>query len=171
MRHRLIFLLLAILVVFAGCSDRNKRLADYEKKSSEVELGRYLIKIMGCNDCHTPGYMSNSNIPERDWLIGDTLGYHNSLGTTYPTNLRLLFDSISEKEWKVLARKMRDDSPMALVRLPAMTDDHLRAIYLFVTGLGPKGIPAMSPLPAGVKPETSYIEYPDPHRGHKVREM
>ena len=168
MRYILIFSLLAILVVFAGCTDRSKRLTDFEQKSSEIELGRYLIKIMGCNDCHTPGYMRNSNIPESDWLIGDTLGYHNSLGTTYATNLRLLFDSISEKDWKVLARKMRDDSPMALVRLPSMTDEHLRAIYLFVTELGPKGTPAMSPLPAGVMPKTSYVEYPDPHRGSKV---
>jgi hypothetical protein len=168
MPYKVIFSLLTMLVVMVGCADSSKQSPDSELKSlesSDIELGRYLIKIMGCNDCHTPGYMSNSNIPEDDWLIGDTLGFHGSYGTAYPTNLRLLFDSISEEDWKILARQMREDSPMAWVRLPSMTEEHLRATYRFVKYLGPKGIPAPARLPAGLMPKTSYIEYPDPHIG------
>lgn len=33
--------------------------------SGELERGHYLIKISGCNDCHTPGYrQSSGKIPE-----------------------------------------------------------------------------------------------------------
>lgn len=31
----------------------------------QVERGRYLLKIAGCNDCHTPGYlMAEGKVPE-----------------------------------------------------------------------------------------------------------
>ena len=37
------------------------------------ERGRYLVKITGCNDCHTPGYAeTGGKIPEKDWLTGDS---------------------------------------------------------------------------------------------------
>ncbi|MDF0668742.1 MAG: hypothetical protein P0119_22040 [Nitrospira sp.] len=32
---------------------------------------RYVIKIAGCNDCHTTGYAEAAGkIPEKDWLTG-----------------------------------------------------------------------------------------------------
>ena len=37
-----------------------------------IERGRYLVKVGGCNDCHTAGYgMSAGKIAEKDWLQGD----------------------------------------------------------------------------------------------------
>ena len=37
-----------------------------------IERGRYLVKVSGCNDCHTSGYiLNNGNIPEAQWLTGD----------------------------------------------------------------------------------------------------
>ena len=40
-----------------------------------VERGRYLAKIAGCNDCHTPGYAQmDGKVPEKLWLTGDQLG-------------------------------------------------------------------------------------------------
>ncbi|MDX1487796.1 MAG: hypothetical protein R3268_06320, partial [Acidiferrobacterales bacterium] len=55
-----------------------------------VERGRYLSVIAGCNDCHTSGYLwSNGDVPEKDWLTGDTLGWRGPWGTTYAVNLRL----------------------------------------------------------------------------------
>ena len=40
------------------------------------ERGRYLVKITGCNDCHTPGYAEvGGKIPERDWLTSDSIGW------------------------------------------------------------------------------------------------
>ena len=35
------------------------------KGDAQVQRGRYLVKIAGCNDCHTPGYaMSGGKVPE-----------------------------------------------------------------------------------------------------------
>ncbi|WP_052472064.1 hypothetical protein [Marinobacter similis] len=49
---------------------------------AEIDRGRYLVKMSGCNDCHTAGYMpSEGTVPESQcsWAIpwaGKPLGYH-----------------------------------------------------------------------------------------------
>lgn len=64
---------LAILVMFlmaaavAGCSADNEPLASVSASSDSaaVARGKYLVSIMGCNDCHTPWKMG-ANGPEPD---------------------------------------------------------------------------------------------------------
>ena len=102
-------------------------------------------------------------LDEADWLVGDTLGYHGPWGTAYPTNLRLMLNAMAEDEWLRLARQMRRDSPMAWVMLPKLNDADLRAVYRFVSFLGPKGEPAPARLPAGSPPPGDYINFPEPH--------
>ena len=54
-----------------------------------IERGRYLVRISGCNDCHTPGYIAAAGkMDESRWLTGDQLGWQGSWGTTYAANLR-----------------------------------------------------------------------------------
>jgi hypothetical protein len=96
-------------------------------------------------------------------LVGSTLGFRGTYGTSYPTNLRLLLNNMTEDEWLVLAKQMRKNSPMAWVMLSSTVDQDLRAIYKFIKYLGPKGTPALSSLAAGVIPTTHYVDYPDPH--------
>ncbi len=167
MHHRFIVFLIFMLAVTAGCSNSKKPLTAFETKrqqSAELERGRQMIKIMGCNDCHTPDYMvKRSNIPEEDWLVGGDLGFRSPKGTSYPTNLRLLLNNMSEDEWLVLAKQMREDSPMTWVMLSNTPEQDLRAIYRFVKHLGPKGNPVPDRLPAGVTPPGQYVDYPDPH--------
>jgi mono/diheme cytochrome c family protein len=63
---------------------------DKTKADPQVERGRYLIKIGGCNDCHTAGYApAGGKVPESQWLTGDALCWRGPWGTTYATNLRL----------------------------------------------------------------------------------
>ena len=40
--------------------------ASVKTQSSHVQRGKYLVTIMGCNDCHTPLAMTDHG-PERDW--------------------------------------------------------------------------------------------------------
>ena len=55
-----------------------------------IEHGSYLVTVGGCNDCHTAGYAESAGeVPESDWLQGDSLGWQGPWGTTYATNLRL----------------------------------------------------------------------------------
>ena len=41
-----------------------------------VERGRYLTKIAGSNNCHTPGYLlAEGTVAEEHWLSGETFGW------------------------------------------------------------------------------------------------
>ena len=41
------------------------------------------MRIGGCNDCHTGGYLEKTGaVPERERLTGDTLGWQGPWGTT-----------------------------------------------------------------------------------------
>ena len=164
MHLKLIVSLIVMLVLAYGCAEADKPLSDIEslrQQMTDVERGRYVVEIMGCNDCHTPGYLvRRSNLPAEDWLVGSTLGFHGYFGTTYPTNLRLAVWNMSEEDWLILAKKMREGSAMADVMLPETADQDLRAIYSFIRYLGPKGTPAPASLPKGVQPTTQYIDVP-----------
>ena len=69
-------------------------------QQQQIQRGKYLVKIAGCNDCHTSGYaMSGGKVAEAQWLTGDKLGWRGPWGTTYPSNLRLYFATTSETQW------------------------------------------------------------------------
>lgn len=153
------FCLLLLLVVstLAACAPRLD-------EATLIERGRYLVKISGCNDCHTEGFMeSGGNIPEQEWLKGSRRGWHNESGTTYATNLRLLLSQISERQWLKKARTMRTKAPMAWYRLMEITDDDLSAMYRYIYALGPAGEPVPAALPAGVTPPEPYLYFPNAH--------
>jgi mono/diheme cytochrome c family protein len=133
--------------------------ADTGANARAIERGRYIVNISGCNDCHTQGYPeSGGKTPRSDWLTGNPVGFQGPWGTTYPANLRLLVQSLTEKQWLVLVRKpMRP--PMPWFSLQAMSDDDLRAIYQFVRHLGPKGEPAPAYAAPGQAVHTPYIVF------------
>lgn len=129
--------------------------------SADVDHGRYLIVIGGCNDCHTPGYIpSEGAVPEAQWLTGDVLGWRGPWGTTYAANLRLYMQGISEDGWLVAARNMRPLPPMPWFNVRQMTDDDLRAIYRFVRALGPAGVPAPAFVPPEQTPAPPFVQFP-----------
>jgi len=129
----------------------------------QVQRGRYLVKIGGCNDCHTAGYApSGGKVPEKNWLTGDLLGWRGPWGTTYPPNLRLFMRGMSEDQWVKLAKTFRTRPPMPWFALHDMTKKDLRAIYRFVRYLGPAGVPAPAALPPGETPKTPYVQFPAP---------
>ena len=67
---------------------------------TDVERGRYLAIIGGCNDCHTDGYLqTEGDVPEDQWLFGSPLGWRGPWGTTYPPNLRLSVQVVTEDQW------------------------------------------------------------------------
>jgi mono/diheme cytochrome c family protein len=128
----------------------------------EIERGRYLVAISACNDCHTPGYLATGGkTPEKDWLIGSATGWRGSWGTTYPTNLRLYFQEISEAQWVQLAKEMRRRPPMPYFSLNAMSEGDVRAIFKYIRSLGPAGQPAPKFVPPGEVPQQPYVQFPD----------
>ncbi len=134
-------------------------------KSSDplVARGRYLAVIGGCNDCHTPNYApSGGKLDEKQWLIGDSLGWRGPWGTTYPVNLRQYMQALSEKDWVARAKKLETRPPMPWFALNQMTETDLRAIYRFVRSLGPGGDAAPAYVPPTQEPKPPYVTFPAP---------
>jgi len=124
-----------------------------------LERGRYLVSIGGCNDCHTPGFPeSGGTLPQSDWLTGSPVGFKGPWGTTYPANLRLVMQTLSEEQWIARARGgMRP--PMPWYALRDLTDEDLKAVRGFVLSLGPKGEPAPAYVPPDQAVTTPYIDF------------
>lgn len=160
----LLGLLLAAGVGFlAAGSAPSAGAKDVGAKADALGRGRYLVKIGGCNDCHTTGYaQSGGTVPESQWLLGDALGWRGPWGTTYPINLRLYMQTLSEDEWVARAHAMRARPPMPWFTLQTMTDADLRAIYRFIRHLGPAGREAPAYLPPGTEPQPPFVQFPAP---------
>lgn len=128
-----------------------------------MERGKYLVKIAGCNDCHTPGYLlSEGKIPEALWLTGSPFGWRGPWGTTYATNLRIRMQQLEEAAWLAYAKGLKARPPMPWFTLNEMQDDDLRAIYQYVRHLGPAGGPAPSYLPPDQEPQPPFALFPPP---------
>jgi len=131
--------------------------------SKSVERGRYLVKIAGCNDCHTPGYMqTGGKVPEKQWLTGDQLGWRGPWGTTYASNLRLYMSKLTEEQWIKIAKTAQFRPPMPWFALHDMTEQDLRAIYRLTKYLGPAGDPAPTFVPPGQEPKGPFVLFPQP---------
>jgi len=135
------------------------KVATVTAAAASIERGRYLVATSGCNDCHTAGYAEKGGTtPQADWLLGDKVGFRGPWGVSYPANLRLTVQGMSEAEWLRFARVQRLP-PMPWFNLRDMNDEDLRSMYLFIRALGPGGERA----PAAVAPNgnvtTPFIQF------------
>ena len=124
---------------------------------TQVQRGRYLALIGGCNDCHTAGFMEKAMaVPEQEWLKGSPVGFQGPWGTTYAANLRLVLAGMTEAQWLEYA-KIQRMPPMPSYALQQMSADDLKAIYAYVRSLGEPGQPAPAYVPPGGKVTTPYV--------------
>ncbi len=144
-------MVLAMAVPFAGHA---------AAPSQEVlKRGEYLIRIGGCNDCHTPAYGEKAGkMPTAEWLTGVPIGYRGPWGTTYAANLRLSMAKLTEDQWLLQARLPRLP-PMPFWALADMTDADLRAVYHFVRSLGPAGVATPAAVLPGGRITTPVIDF------------
>lgn len=127
----------------------------------QVLRGRYLVRIAGCNDCHTPGYIQSAGkVDEKLWLTGDALGWRGPWGTTYASNLRISINAMSEAQWLQTARTMQPRPPMPWFNVRAMSDADLKAIYRYVKKMGPEGKPAPAYVPPEKTPAPPFVQFP-----------
>src|SRR5438445_13129141 len=111
-----------------------------------LQRGRYLVRITGCNDCHTPRYAETGGaVPQAQWLTGSAIGFRGPWGTSYPGNLRRTVQSVSEWQWLVFARTHRLQ-PLPRFSLAPMNDDDLLAVCRLARSLGLRRRPAPSAL-------------------------
>ncbi|WP_296599385.1 cytochrome C [Phenylobacterium sp.] len=123
--------------------------------ANDIEAGRYLVLVGGCNDCHTDGFpQSGGAVPEAQRLMGRAVGYQGPWGVSYASNLRLLAANTTEDGWVEIMKTKKLLPPMPSHNLAKMSDPDLRAIYRYVQSLGAAGQPEPENLPPGVAPKT-----------------
>ena len=158
---------IAALAAIAGCkalatSADPDSPAAAQPSSDDAELiarGEYMVRMGGCNDCHTPGWNDSAGqLPATQWLTGSPLGNLGPWGTTYPANLRLKIAGMDEQGWLTYSANLHTRPLMPDFALRAMHEDDRRAIYRFIRSLGPAGQPAPAYLPPGQKPSPPYLE-------------
>jgi len=151
-------------VSFTSCSHERAYAAEKStqkkvRQEARIENGRYMIMMGSCNDCHTPHFMENFDIPQSEWLVGSSMGFKGPWGTTYPLNLRRLVYKMTEDEWVKFASTTKGAPPMPWITLHKMKESDLRDIYVFIKSLGMKGEEAPAMLPPGEEPKTPYVVF------------
>jgi mono/diheme cytochrome c family protein len=134
--------------------------ADADADAAEsLAQGEYLVKIAGCNDCHTPGYMQAAgNVPKAQWLVGNPLGFHGPWGTTYAVNLRIKAAEMDEAQWVKYTGELHTRPMMPDFAVRAMRESDRIALHRFIRSLGPVGEPAPAYLPPGQTPPAPYVQ-------------
>ena len=135
--------------------------------ADELARGRYMTVIGGCNDCHTAGYAENAgNTPDAEWLTGVPIGFAGPWGVSYPANLRLNVQSMSEDQWVARVRSPLLP-PMPWFSVAHMKEEDVRAMYRFIKSLGPAGEAMPAFVAPGGKVETPVMDfYPHPFGSH-----
>ena len=156
--NRSTWIVVLATMLVTGCSTK-ERAGGNADSSSMIDRGRYLVKVAGCNDCHTRDYIFKAgDVPEQNWLQGDTLGWNGPWGTTYAPNLRMKMQSLTEEQWLQYAAGAQLRPPMPWYALRQMSPDDLRAIYRFIRTLAPVGEPAPPALAPGAEPPMPYFK-------------
>jgi mono/diheme cytochrome c family protein len=132
--------------------------------ATAIEAGRYIVRIAGCNDCHTMGYdQALGQIPEADWLTGMAIGFRGPWGTSYAANLRLRVQEMSEDTWVQMLHTRKAMPPMPWPSVNSLSEQDARAVYQFIKSLGPKGESVPVPVPPDQEPATPYILFDPLH--------
>jgi len=132
-----------------------------DKTGASVDRGRYIVKVGGCNDCHTPGFaQANGQVDERLWLTGDAVGWQGAWGTTFPINVRRFAAGLTEDQWVQVTRSSQAKPPMPVWVFRDMTEGDLRSVYRFVRSLGAAGEHAPAYLPPGQATKLPLVKFP-----------
>ncbi|HSD16460.1 MAG TPA: hypothetical protein VLC71_04255 [Thermomonas sp.] len=134
-------------------------IASIDRDAELLARGDYLVRIAGCNDCHTPAYGERAGeVPREEWLVGSPVGFSGPWGTTYAANLRIKAAEMDEAGWLEYTGDLHTRPIMPDFNLRAMHEDDRRALYRFIRSLGPGGAKAPDYLPPGKAPPPPYLQ-------------
>ena len=137
----------------------NPAIASINRDAELLARGGYLVRIAGCNDCHTPAYGERGGeVPREEWLVGSPVGFSGPWGTTYAANLRIKAAEMDEAGWLKYTGELHTRPIMPDFNLRAMHEDDRRAMYRFIRSLGPGGSKAPDYLPPGKTPPAPYLQ-------------
>ena len=161
---------LGLCVVAWSCAPKAETTAT-AASMDPVARGRYLVTIMSCNDCHTPGYFYGAPDTTR-LLSGSDLGWAGPWGVVHARNLTP--DSTGIGSWSVeqIVTALRtgntpDGSQLAPI-MPWMNyadildEGDARAIAAYLKSLPPVVHKNRDRVPPGVKSDGAVITMPPP---------
>jgi len=175
-RTRLIGTLLTVVLLGSGLSSLSCSTAQQATtaapKMDPVARGRYLVTIMSCNDCHTPGYFYGAPDTTRR-LSGSDLGWVGPWGVVHARNLTPdTTTGIGSWTIEQIVTALRtgntpDGSQLAPI-MPWMNyadildQDDAVAIASYLKSLPPVIHKNLDRIPAGQKPTGALVTFPPP---------
>ena len=140
-------------------------------KASRIERGEYLVTIMGCGDCHTPGTLFGDPDFSRK-LSGSELGWQGPWGVTYARNLTPDMENglgyWSESDIvNAIRTGQRPDGSVLLPPMPwqdfsRLTDDDAHAVAAYLQSLPGVSHKVPDRVPPGQQASGSILVFPPP---------
>lgn len=136
-----------------------------------IAKGRYLVQVVGCGDCHTPGTFYGAPDEARAFS-GSEMGWKGPWGVKYAANLTPDLDTgIGYWTAAELARTLRtgvrpDGSaigpPMPVEAYKNLSEEDALAMASFFMSLKPVTHPVPKALKPGVEAKGPVLEFPPP---------
>src|SRR5262252_9022403 len=170
-RTALVALIAAVVVAALAISCANQQQqAAAPPTVSKAERGKYLVSVLGCVDCHTPGAFYGFPDTTR-FLSGSELGWTGPWGTTYARNLTP--DSTGLGSWSeadivtAIRTGVRPDHTPLLPPMPwpmysHLTDDDVQAVAAYLKTLPPISHHVPAHLAPGAKAPAALVFPPPP---------
>jgi mono/diheme cytochrome c family protein len=162
---------IALSLLSLSCAS-NQQTATTMPKPDPVVRGRYLVTIMSCNDCHTPGFFYGAPDTLRR-LSGSDLGWVGPWGVVHARNLTP--DSATGiGSWTIeqIVTALRSGNTPSGVQLAVimpwqnyssiLDEDDAVAIASYLKSLPPVTHKNLDRIPPGQKPTGATIAFPPP---------
>lgn len=140
-------------------------------KAASLARGQYLVTVMGCGDCHTPGTLYGAPDAKRAFA-GSELGWKGPWGTSFARNLTPDLDTglgyWSEDELvKFLKTGNKADGKQALPPMPwpntaQLTDADVHAVAAYLMSLPKVSHKVPDALPPGQDYSGPTLVFPPP---------
>jgi len=145
--------------------------AKHADAKSKVARGEYLVTVMGCGDCHTPGTLYGAPDFSRR-LSGSELAWVTPAGTAYARNLTPDMETgigkwSEEDIVRAIRAGMRPDGsviqpPMPWPNYGGLSDEDAYAIAAYLKSLLPVKHQVPAALPPGAKARGAALILPAP---------
>lgn len=140
-------------------------------RPSELERGKYLVTITGCNDCHTPGTFYGAPDFQRQ-LSGSEMGWEGPGGVVFAANLtpdpETGLGQWSDAEIvKAIRTGNRPDgrqlSPsMPWMNFASLSDEDAHAIVAYLRSIPAVKHAVPAPMPPGTEFKGPVLRFPPP---------
>lgn len=160
-----------VLALSPSAASQEGPAKDTRSKAELVEHGAYLTTLMGCQDCHTPGFFYGAPDVRRQ-LSGSELGWQGPWGVTYAANLTPDPDTglgrwTDEQVKTAIRTGLRPDKsiirpPMPWQNYAKLHDEDVDAIVAYLRSIPPVKHQEPKALPPGAEALGPVFSLPPP---------